>query len=221
MKGVNGFLWRYAFKDLFRKKTRNILGILGVFVSLFLLTTVSFLTDSISYSYVDFLTADSGDQDIVLTARHYIGEPENFSMEFKYEPLIEKIKKNENISSEIEHYIPRSNFWVATQGSISNPEESFNWYQLSVLDVKAEESINFGQFTNLEENFDISQGLPENNCLISLEFAERYELDQGDSFDLWLWFLNNSVRLTVASSFDQIYKFPLGEEKEIVIDYSW
>jgi len=221
LKGVNGFLWRYAFKDLFRKKTRNILGILGVFVSLFLLTTVSFLTDSISYSYVDFLTADSGDQDIVLTARHYIGEPENFSMEFKYEPLIEKIKNNENISSEIEHYIPRSNFWVATQGSISNPEESFNWYQLSVLDVKAEESINFGQFTNLEENFDISQGLPENNCLISLEFAERYELDQGDSFDLWLWFLNNSVRLTVASSFDQLYKFPLGEEKEIVIDYEW
>ncbi|QEE15905.1 ABC transporter permease [Promethearchaeum syntrophicum] len=218
---MNGFLWRYAFKDLFRKKTRNILGILGVFVSLFLLTTVSFLTDSISNSYIDFLTADSGDQDIVLNARHYIGEPENYSMEFKYSPIIEALQNDENVSSEIAHYIPRSSFWVATQGSLSNPEENFGWFQLSVLDIKAEESINFGQFTNLEENFDVSQGIPENHCLISLEFAQRYELNPGDQLDLWLWFLNNTVRFTVTSSFDQIYKFPLGEEKDIVIDYDW
>ena len=218
---MNGFLWRYAFKDLFRKKTRNILGILGVFVSLFLLTTVSFLTDSISNSYIDFLTADSGDQDIVLNARHYIGEPENYSMEFKYKPIIETLQNDENVSSEIEHYIPRSNFWVATNGSLSNPEENLGWFQLSILDIKAEESIKFGQFTNLEEDFNISQGIPENHCLISLEFAQRYELTPGDQFDLWFWFLNNTVRFTVASSFDQIYKFPLGEEKDIVIDYEW
>ena len=218
---MNGFLWRYAFKDLFRKKTRNILGILGVFVSLFLLTTVSFLTDSISNSYVDFLTADSGNQDIVLNARHYIGEPENYTVDFKYTPIIEKLENNENISAEIEYYIPRSNFWVATQGSLSNPEENFGWFPLSVLDIKAEELIHFGQFTDLEEDFDISQGLPEKHCLISQEFAERYELESGDQFNLWFGFLNNSVNLTVASSFDQLYKFPLGEEKDIVLDLEW
>jgi len=221
LKVFDAFLWRYAFKDLFRKKTRNILGILGIFVSLFLLTTVSFLTDSISYSYIDFLTADSGNQDIVLTVRHYIDEPENRTENYNYLPIIEMMQDNDNISAEIEHYIPRSNFWVATNGSLSNPEENLGWFQLSVLDIKKEESINFGQFTDLEEDFDISQGLPENHCLISLEFAERYNLNPGDEFDLWLWFLNNTVRFTVASSFDQLYKFPLGEEKEIVLDYEW
>ncbi len=221
MKGINGFLWTYAFKDLFRKKTRNILGILGVFVSLFLLTSVSFITDSISYSYIDFLTADSGNQDIVLTARHYIDEPENRSMNFEYTPIIEAIQNEENISSKIEHYIPRSNFWVATNGSLSNPKEIYDWFSLSVLDIKAEESIEFGKFTDLEESFDITQGIPENHCLISQEFAEKYELNPGDQFDLWLWFLNNTVRFTVASSFDELYKFPLGEEKDIVLDLEW
>ena len=221
MKGINGFLWTYAFKDLFRKKTRNILGILGVFVSLFLLTTVSFITDSISYSYIDFLTADSGNQDIVLTARHYIGEPENNTLNFQYAPIIEMIQNEENISSTIEHYIPRSNFWVATNGSLSNPKENLEWFPLSVLDIKAEESIKFGQFTELEKDFDISQGLPEKHCLISLEFAEKYELNPGDQFDLYLWFLNNTIKFTVASSFDQLYKFPLGEEKDIVLDLEW
>ena len=221
MKGINGFLWTYAFKDLFRKKTRNILGILGVFVSLFLLTSVSFITDSISYSYIDFLTADSGNQDIVLTARHYIGEPENNTLNFQYAPIIEMIQNEENISSKIEHYIPRSNFWVATNGSLSNPKENLEWFPLSILDIKEEESIKFGQFTELEKDFDISQGLPEKHCLISLEFAERYGLNTGDQFDLWFWFLNNTVRFTVASSFDELYKFPLGEEKDIVLDLEW
>ncbi len=221
MKVFNEFLWRYAFKDLFRKKTRNILGILGVFVSLFLLTTVSFITDSISYSYIDFLTADSGGQDIVLTARHYYGEPENRSEYFEYAPIIDKIQNNQDVASDIEHFIPRTNFWAAINGSIANLGDHFLWHDLSILDIKAEEAIKFGQFTNLEGNFDISQGLPENNCLISQEFSERYELVPGDQFDLWIWFLNNTITLTVASSFDQLYKFPLGEEKDIVLDLEW
>ncbi|MHA1855181.1 MAG: ABC transporter permease [Promethearchaeota archaeon] len=218
---MNGFLWSYAFKDLFRKKTRTILGILGVFVSLFLLTSVSFITDSISYSYIDFLTADSGNQDIVLTARHYNGEPENRTLNFKYAPIIEKIQSNQNLSAKIKHFIPRMNFWVATNGSLTNPGDDYFWYELSVIDVKAEESIGFGQFSNLEKDFDISQGIPENQCLISPEISEKFGLKPGDQLDLYFWFLNNSIRLTVASQFTESFKFPLGEEKDFIVDSQW
>ena len=111
------FLYSYAFKDLFRQKTRTLLGILGIAVSLFLLTSVSFITDSVSYGFIDFLTADCGDQDLRLTVRHYSGEEENRSNYFDY-PSIESEIRGE--FEEIEHFLPRTTLWGRTNGSISS-----------------------------------------------------------------------------------------------------
>ena len=72
----------YAFKDLKSQKVRTILGVFGISVSIFLLSTVSFLTDSVSASYVDFLTVDSGNIDIDISRRYLtedqINVPEYF-----------------------------------------------------------------------------------------------------------------------------------------------
>ena len=76
---MNSFLWSYAIKDLFRQKTRTFLGVMGVGVSLFLLTSVSFVTDSVSYNFVDFLTLGAGDQDMVLSSRPLNSSQSNFT----------------------------------------------------------------------------------------------------------------------------------------------
>ena len=59
----------YAFKDLKTQKFRALLGVIGVAVSIFLLTSVSFLTDAVSSSYVDYLTTDAGGMDATVYSR--------------------------------------------------------------------------------------------------------------------------------------------------------
>ncbi|MCK4282603.1 MAG: hypothetical protein KAX10_10830, partial [Candidatus Lokiarchaeota archaeon] len=63
-------------------------------ISVALLTIVLFLSDSISTSFIDYLTTDAGNQDINISVRHYDTEPENRSSYFKYAEMSENILKN-------------------------------------------------------------------------------------------------------------------------------
>ena len=68
----------YSFKDLGRQRLRTILGVFGVSISITLLTVVMFLSDSISVTFIDYLTTDVGDQDLTISVWHYDTEPQNF-----------------------------------------------------------------------------------------------------------------------------------------------
>ncbi|MFX1500823.1 MAG: hypothetical protein ACFFDH_07655, partial [Promethearchaeota archaeon] len=72
-------IFKYAFLDLRKQRLRSFLAIIGMLISIGLLTVVLFLSDSISAGYVDFLSIDSGNQDAVISIRHYNEEPENRS----------------------------------------------------------------------------------------------------------------------------------------------
>ncbi|WP_371803445.1 ABC transporter permease [Candidatus Lokiarchaeum ossiferum] len=215
---MDSFLYSYAFKDLFRQKTRTILGVMGIAVSLFLLTSVSFITDSVSYGFIDFLTADCGNQDLRLSVRHYAGEEENRSDYFDYPNITALIHEE---FDEIEHFLPRTTMWGRTNGSISNPMEDERWAQLGALDVKLEEDISFGSFIDISPTLNLSEGIPVNSCLVEMEFAERFNLTEGQIFNIFLPGLNSSVNLTILSRFNSDLKFPLGRESDIVVDMSW
>ena len=90
-------IFKYAFLDLRKQKTRTILAIIGMLISIGLLTVVLFLSDSISAGYIDFLSVDSGNQEAVISVRHYNGEPENRSDYFDYAPLTQTIQNTTNI----------------------------------------------------------------------------------------------------------------------------
>ena len=66
---------KYAFSDLRKQRLRTILALLGMLVSIGLLTVILFLSDSIAVGYVDFLTVEAGNQDAIISVRHYYGEP--------------------------------------------------------------------------------------------------------------------------------------------------
>ena len=97
-------IFKYAFLDLRKQKIRSILAIIGVLISIGLLTVVMFLSDSISYSYVNYLTIEAGGVDIKIKVRHYNGEPEDRSSYFEYDEIIDKIQ---NASNDIKNFIPR------------------------------------------------------------------------------------------------------------------
>jgi len=216
MKKLNTFLIRYAFKDLFRQKTRTFLGVFGIGISIFLLTTVSFGTDTISYSFVDFITLDAGNHDLVLEARSHYGQPENWTDYFDYEDIIQEITQN---TSEIEYFLARSEFdsWV----NFDDPELSSSYAEMTALDVAFEESIQFGEYENIKSGVNLAEGLPTNHCIVSVEFADKYNLQAGDQINVWVHQVQASVNLTISSEFTTELKFRLWDEPTIIVDLSW
>jgi len=84
-------VFKYAFKDFVRHKTRTFVGVLGITISIGLLALILFLSDSIAVTFIDYLSIDAGQQDFNVSVRHYNGEPDNRSNYFSYQPIIETI----------------------------------------------------------------------------------------------------------------------------------
>ncbi len=177
-------IFTYAFKDLFRQKSRTALGITGVAISVGLLAIVLFLSDAISGSFVDYLSTDAGDQDAVISIRHYNGEPDDRSSYFQYKPIIEIIQINN--SEEIKDYIPR----MEVSGKV-NISEGFNTKKLtdfqesvkiSGIDFDLENDINFGKFKepDIDQLLNL-KALPLRHCAIYYAFNNLIKYSEGDS----------------------------------------
>ncbi|MCF2141515.1 MAG: ABC transporter permease [Candidatus Lokiarchaeota archaeon] len=215
---MNTFLWTYAIKDLFRQKTRTLFGILGITVSLLLLTSVSIITDSVSYNFIDFLTLDAGTQDMVLSKRPISTNDENFTGYFDFREIIPKIH---NATNEIGNIVPRGYF----RSEIFNGNETMvsnqNKMWICAIDIALEEEIKFGSFQNLNNNLNISNGLPVNQCIVSESYARTNQLNIGEKIHLFVKPLNSTINLTIASTYGQKLKFPIDEEPEIIVDLTW
>ncbi|MHA1584855.1 MAG: ABC transporter permease, partial [Promethearchaeota archaeon] len=215
---VNSFLFSYAFKDLFRQKTRTYLGIFGVAISLFLLTAVSFATDSISANYISFVTEDSGNQDMILTTRPYANQPENQTAYFDYQELTQQIQAN---FSEIAHFLPRADFWSSINTDSQNDQDSKTYFQIVAMNFSLEEEIHFGQFKDLTSGINLEQGLPVNSCIVSNEFAQDLNLSTGEIIEVKVFPLDAKINLTITSMFTQSMKFPKDDERDVVVDIGW
>ena len=55
-------LFSYAFKDLSKHKVRTSTGMIGIMISVAMLALVLFLSDSISVTFIDYLSIDAGGQ---------------------------------------------------------------------------------------------------------------------------------------------------------------
>ena len=207
MQTMNSIL--YALKDLKNQKLKTIMGIIGVSVSVFLLSTVSILTDTVSANYVDFLTVDSGNIDIDISRRWLAGGQENVEEYFNYSEMIETIL-NDADGGNIKNFIPRVIEVYSTNVSNSNQIE---WFYFVGLNVSYEKEINFGQIVETDYDFEV-YGIPEGNCAISLDLADKLNLNTGDMLDisrgrLSNWASNSSMfmNMTICAIFEPHLKF--------------
>ena len=221
-------VFKYAFLDMRKQKIRTILAVFGMLISIGLLTVVLFLSDSISAGYVDFLSIDSGNQDAIISVRHYNGEPENRSSYFEYEPLIQTIENTTNI---IENYVPR----LEIEGDVNISEGFYTtaltdeevWCTISAINFSFENSINFGAFTYplLDELLDLNE-LPLNHCAIYYRFNDFIKYSEGDTIDIKLNLThegktyNRTLTMTIDQIFDYNLKWPAGYRNDnlIVVD---
>jgi putative ABC transport system permease protein len=59
--------WRYVLRNLQRRRTRTAVGVLGIFLTLGLLTAVQIGLDSLSISYLDLVALQAGRADLVIS----------------------------------------------------------------------------------------------------------------------------------------------------------
>jgi ABC-type antimicrobial peptide transport system permease subunit len=221
-------IFRYAFSDLKKQKIRTTLAIIGVLISIGLLTVVLFLSDSIAYSYVNYLTSESGNIDSVISVRHYNGEPEDRSSYFEFQPIIEKI---ENTTNAIKDFIPRMELTGTVKVS-----EGFNtsiltgeteWTTICGINFSLEQSINFGAFKVPDRNvlLDLNQ-LPMGHCAIYYRFNNIIKYSENDIIEIKMQLTHGNTtlyrtqNLTIDKIFDYSLKWPAEYQENhlIVVD---
>ncbi len=197
---------KYAFSDLKKQRVRTIFAIVGVLISIGLLTVILFLSDSISASYVDFLTIEAGNQDGSISVRHYTGEPEDRSSYFQFQPVVETIQ---NSTNGVASFIPR----MDVSGSVKNKETSeTEWVVVSAINFSLENQIGFGEFTdpNRLGRLDLDD-LPMDHCAIYYGFNEviKYSLHDVIEIDLQLTHGNTTLSVSKNLTIDAIFDFNL------------
>lgn len=210
-------VFKYAFKDLLRHKTRTFVGILGITVSISLLALILFLSDSISVTFVDYLSIDAGQQDLNVQVRHYNGEPENRSNYFEYQDIIDKIQ---NEVEEIDGLIPRMNLYgdVNFSKGIETQElaNARRWVQISGIDFGLENQLEFGKFIEPGTNdlLELSN-LPVNHCAIYYSLNDEIRYAENDMIEIRMGFWHGDqyyyrVRnYTIDAIFDFQLKWPV------------
>ncbi|MFW9972548.1 MAG: ABC transporter permease, partial [Candidatus Odinarchaeota archaeon] len=214
-------VFKYAFQDLKKQKIRTLLAIIGMLISIGLLTVVLFLSDSIAVGYVDYLSIDSGNQDAVISVRHYNGEPDNRSSYFEYNPVINTIQNSTDL---IENFIPRMEIRAYVNNSLTGEEERAT---VSGINFTLENNINFGSFINPDNGGFLGlYDLPLNQCAIYYEFNDIIEYSENDTIELRMELTNGNItlnltrNLTIAKIFDYKLKWPANyrDRNLIVVD---
>ena len=206
-------IFKYAFQDLSKQKLRTILAIIGMLISIGLLTVVLFLSDSISMGYSDYLTIEAGNQDAVITVRHYSEEPDNRSSYFDYDPLIETIQSSTSI---VENFIPRmeitGNLNISEGVHTTDLTDEEVACTISALNFSFENTINFGAFVSpiFNELLDLTE-LPSNHCAIYYEFNDIIKYSEGDNITIFMEFVHGDtiINKTKTLIIDKIFDFNL------------
>ncbi|MHA2280333.1 MAG: ABC transporter permease [Promethearchaeota archaeon] len=197
---------KYAFSDLKKQKIRTIFAVIGVLISIMLLTVILFLSDSISASYVNFLTIEAGNQDATISVRHYTGEPEDRSSYFQFNPVIESIQNSTNA---IKSFIPRMDVSGSVKNKLTGETE---WSIVSAINFSLENKIGFGVFKNPDSGGMLElDELPLDHCAIYYGFNDAINYSQNDVIEINLRLSHGNQTLSVSKNLtiDAIFDFNL------------
>ncbi|MBD3188257.1 FtsX-like permease family protein [Candidatus Bathyarchaeota archaeon] len=209
----------YAFRDLGKQRTRTILGIIGISVSIFLLTVVGMLGDSIAYAYVDYASQEEGKIDFELRGGY-----------IDYAGVESEITADTDLNNILGDFLPRSdrgsyNQYVRQVKNYANNKTS-RVYSIGV-DIQKEQAAYQGAFTHVNGTV-FSGTLSPDECLITIDVAQDTGIVEGESItfqDLryltadrqvldWM----NETNYTVKAIVNHNFKFPYSQRQAIIID---
>ncbi|MCP4761800.1 MAG: ABC transporter permease [archaeon] len=177
-------LLQFSWKDFKNQKVRSTLGVSGIMISVLLLSSVSIMIDSMSFSYLDMSTSQMGSADIMFTNSLSTDlSLENLYMDQNY--LEEQLVG----INEIDYFYPR----IMTIGYAlpNNTDIESTMVQLIGLNTTLEQnSGSMGDLlicdpTTYEITTTIFEGpIPEGHCIIMDNTAKKFNLTVGDTIEI-------------------------------------
>ncbi|MFX1323698.1 MAG: ABC transporter permease, partial [Promethearchaeota archaeon] len=212
-KHINLQLFKHTLLDLKRDKAKAIFGVSGIAISLFLLTSIGMLNDTVNYNYLLYITATTGKSDIMIT--------KTIQTDITFDPFFdEDIINNElNDIPGVDELFPRIMMLVTTSSENINTSGSL---QLYGIDFEKEASNgNIGDLVIVDKNGEkineIYKDIPnDEECVILWNAAEILNVSKGDV--VHLEYQTYSMNLNVAEICIQDMKFMQFEKTLILVN---
>lgn len=212
-KRINLQFFKHSWLDLKRDKAKVIFGISGIAISLFLLTIIGALNDTVNYNYLLYVTSMTGKADIMISRK--------IQTDLTFDPFYdENIINNELKDIEgVEELFPRIMMLVKTSSDNINSSGSLQLYGLDFI----KEATN-GNIGNLyvsddegKKTHEIYNREPNNGeCVILWNVAEILNVTRGDT--LHLEYQTYDLNLTIVEICIQDLKFMQFENTLILVN---
>lgn len=203
----------FAWRDFKKNKTNAMFGIGGILISIFLLSTVAILIDSLSFSYLDMATSQAGSADIMFTRNINLDSGLDLYMDQNY------IETTLDVD-EIDYFYPRITMLVDVRSywSLKSSRLMFN----GINSTREQDSGRMGDLflcdpLTLETTKEVYQGpIPEDSCIILKNTAKLLNVTVGDWIELT--YINKIKNFTVIAVCEQSLRFSLVETTLIITE---
>jgi len=210
---INLQFFKHSWLDLKRDKAKAIFGISGIAISLFLLTVIGMLNDTVNYNFLLYVTSTTGSSDIMITR--------TIQTDLTFDPFYdENIIENElNNIDGVDELFPRIIMFVSVTSKNINTSGTL---QLYGIDFKNEAlSGNIGDLIIVDEEGEktdeiYDSELDNDECILLWNVAEILNVSKGDTISLE--YQTYDLNLTVAEIVIQDLKFMKFETTLILIN---
>ena len=209
------FQWiKHSWIDIKRNKAKTIFGVIGISISIALLTGIGMVNDTMNFHYMDMVTNQTGSADIWIMK--IVGTDVSFDINFNYTYVENALKDVE----ELEEMFPRLQVLPV---DVSNLNTNKNG-SIMLYGIDFEREKNSGDIgdliicdENLTETEEIYEETPENgHCIILKATAIKLNASKGDN--LHVVYQNKEIDLIVDEICIQDLKFNEYENNQIIID---
>ncbi len=212
-KRIDLQFFKHSWLDLKRDKAKAIFGISGIAISLFLLTTIGMLNDTVNYNYLLYVTSVTGKSDIMITR--------SFQTDLTFNPFYdEDIINNELTDIDgVDELFPRISMLVKTTSDKINTSGFLQLYGIDF--IKEDNNGNMGDLVIVddegEETNEIYDREPNNGeCVILWNVAEILNVDRGDKINIE--YQTYELNLTVVEICIQDLRFMQFESSLILVN---
>jgi ABC-type antimicrobial peptide transport system permease subunit len=206
---------KHSWIDLKRDKAKSIFGILGISISIFLLTAIGMVNDTRNYNYLDIVTNQMGSADIWITRS--LSLDQGFELYFNHTYVEDAIKDLDVLDGTF----PRLQIIGVNTTNLRNDEHSSILFYGMDFEKEAAAGGKIGNLIicdeNLTETGEIYTEIPEDGHVVILKAtAVRLNASKGD--DLHLIYQNKEIDVEIDEICVQDLKFSELENNQILMD---
>lgn len=204
---------KLSWIDMKRDKAKTIFGILGIAISICLMTSIGMVNDTINYNYIQLVTNTTGSADVMISR--------TIKTDLTFDPFFDENILNHELSNitGIEELFPRIMNLVVTSSDKTNLSGSLELYG---IDFKAEaENGKIGDLrlvsTNGTQTGKIYTEEPKDGeCVILWNVVKLLNVTKGDI--IHLKYQQYTLNVTVVEVCEQYLKFMEFEKALIIVN---